>query len=172
MNRKVIHVKLSPEGIEKAIKELERYKSDLEGRIKTLLKQLTDRGATIARAKVVEYGIIHNTRLLDSIDGFCVGNTGYVRVNDEYAVFFEFGTGPVGAQVPHPLSNSGEYKSEGWYTAADGKPMDMLYGWMPLNGNEGEVFYYTQGQRSKPFMYDTAIQLRDEFPLIVAEVFG
>lgn len=170
--KKVIKVKLEPKSIEKAIKELEEYKADLERRVRLLVKTLTERGASLARAKVVDMGIIHNTNLLGSIEGFCVGNVGYVRVNDEYAMFFEFGTGPVGASKPHPLRESGDYKSDGWYTAADGKPMDRLYGWLPLKHPDGNIYYYTEGQKAKPFMYETALQLRDEFPEIVREVFG
>ena len=169
--KRVIKVKLDPESIENAIKEIEAYKADLEVRVKALLKNLVDQGANIARAKVVEHKIIHDTNLTNSIGGFIQGNVGFIRVNDEHAVFFEFGTGPVGASDPHPLGKS-KYKSDGWYTMADGKPMDRLYGWQPLESPEGTVYYYTQGQKAKPFMYDTALELREVFPEIVREVFG
>lgn len=167
--KKVINVKLDPHSIEEAIKELQAYKEDLERRVTLLLKTLTDRGVNIAKAKVVEHGIIHDNNLTNSINGFVKGDTGFIRVDDIYAVFFEFGTGPVGSQNPHPLGSS--YKSEGWYTAADGKPMDKLYGWHPL-GDDEDAYFYTQGQKAKPFMYETALKLRDEFPAIVKEVFG
>lgn len=167
--KKVIKVKLDPHSIENAIKELEEYKKDLENRVRLLLKTLTDRGVAIAKAKVVEHGIIHDNALTNSIGGFVDGNVGFIRVDDEHAVFFEFGTGPVGASAPHPLG--GSYKSEGWYTRADGKPMDELYGWNPLGGDD-DAYYFTLGQKSKPFMYETAQKLKDEFPRIVKEVFG
>ena len=167
--KKVIKVKLDPHSIESAIKEIEAYKADLERRVRLLLKRLTDEGVQIAKAKVVEHGIIHDTKLTNSINGFVLGDKGFIRVDDEHAVFFEFGTGPKGAGNPHPLG--GEYKSEGWYTKADGKPMDSLYGWKPL-GNENNVYFFTEGQKAKPFMYETAQKLKDEFPVIVKEVFG
>lgn len=167
--KKVIKVKLDPRSIENAIKEIEAYKADLERRVRLLLKRLTDRGVEIAKAKVVEHKIIHDTNLTNSINGFVSGNVGFIRVDDEHAVFFEFGTGPVGAKKPHPLGSS--YKTEGWYTQADGKPMDELYGWKPL-GEESDTYYFTEGQEAKPFMYETALKLREEFPAIVKEVFG
>ena len=167
--KRVIKVKLDPRSIESAIKEIEAYKAEVEQRVRLLLKRLTDRGVEIAKAKVVEHGIIHDTQLTNSINGFVMGNTGFIRVDDEHAVFFEFGTGPVGASSPHPLGAS--YKSEGWYTAADGKPMNELYGWKPL-GNGEDVYFFTEGQKAKPFMYETAQKLRDEFPAIIKEVFG
>lgn len=167
--KKVIKVKLSPESIAEAITELQRYKEDLERRVRLLLKRLTDEGVVIAKAKVVEHKIIHDNELTNSINGFVSGNVGFIRVDDEHAVFFEFGTGPVGASDPHPLG--GSYKSEGWFTAADGKPMDQLYGWKPY-GTDGDTYFFTEGQAAKPFMYETAQKLKDEFPRIVKEVFG
>lgn len=168
---KVIKVKLDPQSIADAINEIQAYKEDLERRVKILLKELINQGVDIARAKVVDFGIIHDTNLSQSIEGFVFGNKGFIFVDDIHAVFFEFGTGPKGASDPHPLSDGG-YKSEGWYTAADGKPMDKLYGWLPLKHPDGNTYYYTTGQKAKPFMYETAIQLRDEFPEIVRKVFG
>lgn len=167
--KKVIKVRLDPKSIQSAFEEIEAYKKDLERRVRLLLKRLTDEGVEIAKAKVVEHKIIHDNELTNSINGFVRGNVGFIRVDDEHAVFFEFGTGPVGASNPHPLG--GSYKSEGWYTAADGKPMDQLYGWKPLGG-DGDTYFFTEGQEAKPFMYETAQKLKDEFPWIVKEVFG
>lgn len=169
--KRVIKVKLDPKSIESAINEIQAYKEDLERRVRLLLKRLTDEGVKIAKAKVVEHQIIHDAELTNSIHGYVSTalGAGFIRVDDEHAVFFEFGTGPVGASNPHPLG--GSYKSEGWYTAADGKPMDKLYGWKPL-GTDGDTYYFTEGQKAKPFMYETALQLRDVFPSIVKEVFG
>lgn len=168
--KKVIKVKLNPQSIADAIKELEDYKADLERRVRLLLKTLTDRGVQIAKAKVVEHGIIHDTELTNSINGFVKGNVGFIRVDDEHAVFFEFGTGPIGASSPHPLGPT--YTADAWYTKADGKPMDELYNWTPLTSENGDIYYLTMGQKSKPFMYETALKLRDIFPAIVKEVFG
>lgn len=168
--KKVIKVTLDPQSIADAIQEIEEYKKDLERRVRLLLETLTDRGVQIAKAKVVEHGIIHDNKLTNSIGGFVQGNKGFIRVDDEHAVFFEFGTGPVGASNPHPLGPT--YSSDAWITKADGKPMDELYGWTPLTAEDGSTVYLTVGQKSKPFMYETALKLRDEFPAIVKEVFG
>jgi hypothetical protein len=170
--KKVIKVKLDPQSIADAIREIEEYKADLEKRVRLLLKTLTDRGVEIAKAKVVEHGIIHDAELTNSIHGYLSVSlgAGFIRVDDKNAVFFEFGTGPVGASNPHPLGPT--YTTDAWVTKADGKPMNELYGWTPLPYGDGETYYLTFGQKSKPFMYETALQLRDEFPAIVKEVFG
>ena len=167
--KKVIKVKLDPKSIENAINEIQEYQKDLERRVRLLLKRLTDEGVMIAKAKVVEHKIIHDNELTNSINGFVQGDVGFIRVDDEHAVFFEFGTGPVGAKNPHPLGSN--YKSEGWFTKADGKPMDQLYGWQAF-GDDDDVYFFTEGQKAKPFMYETAQRLRDIFPDIVKEVFG
>ena len=169
--KKVIKVKLDPNSIEDAIKEIQAYKDELEKKVRLLLSKMTEQGVEIAKAKVVEYGILYDTNLSDSISGFVVGNTGFIKVDDKNAVFFEFGTGPVGAANPHPSGN-GKYGNKPWYTMANQKPMSSMYGWQPLIGTDGNVFYYTDGQESKPFMYDTAMELRKRFPDIVKEVFG
>lgn len=168
--KKVIKVKLDPKSIESAINEIQTYKEDLERRVRMLLKTFVGKGANIAKAKVVEHGIIHDTELTNSIHGFVQDNVGFIRVDDKNAVFFEFGTGPVGANNPHPWHPT--YTSGAWYTKADGKPMDELYGWTPLTNEDGDTYYLTVGQPAKPFMYETALKLRDEFPSIVKEVFG
>lgn len=169
--KKVIKVKLDPHSIDAAIKEIEEYKADFERRVRLLLKRLIDQGVQIAKAKVVEHGIIHDAELTNSINGYMsvALGAGFIRVNDEHAVFFEFGTGPKGASDPHPLG--GDYKSEGWFTKADGKPMDTLYGWKPLGGGD-DAYFFTEGQKAKPFMYETALKLKEVFPMIVKEVFG
>lgn len=166
---KTIVVHLDPQSIAAAVKELTAYKKYVEARTKALLHTLTADGATIAKAKVVQLGIKYDNELTASINGLVTGNVGFIKVDDEHAVFFEFGTGPVGAKKPHPKSQ--KYAATGWVTKADGKPMDTLYGWTPL-GDDGNTFFYTEGQPAKPFMYETALELRRVLPRIVSEVFS
>lgn len=166
---KNIEIRLDPKSVEAAIKELNAYKKYLEARVEALLQRLTSEGVTIARAKVIQFGIKYDNQLTASINGLVTGNVGVIKVDDEHAVFFEFGTGPVGAKNPHPMSTG--YKSSGWFTKADGKPMDSLYGWFPL-GDDGDTYFYTEGQPAKPFMYQTALELRRDLLLKAKEVFA
>lgn len=170
--KKVIRVKLDPYSVSNAIVELQMYKEDLERRIRLLVKKLTERGADIARAKVADYDAVYSGDLLQSINGIMDGNRGVIRVDSKYALFVEFGTGPIGKQNPHPLAESSHYKDEPWYTAADGKPMDMIYDWTPIETDDGNIIYLAYGQPAKPFMHETAKQLREELPGIIKEVFG
>lgn len=164
---------LDPKSIDKAIKQLKKYKQEAEQKTIELATQLAERGAEIARIKLVEYGAIQTGDLLSQIGGYFSPtlNMGVIKVSSKYAAFIEFGTGVVGQQNPHP-SGKGTYKSEGWLTAADEKPMDALYDWKPIVLPNGDVIYYTEGQAAKPFMYETAKQLERDFISVAKEVFG
>lgn len=170
--KKVIKVKLSPQGVADAITELQMYKEDLERRIRLIIEKLVGRGVSIARAKVQSYDAIYSGDLLNSINGFMDGGNGIIRVDSKYALFVEFGTGPMGKESPHPLAEGSYYADEPWYTQADGKPMDLIYDWTPIETEDGNTIYLAYGQPAKPFMHETAQQLREELPGIIREVFG
>ena len=167
MKKKVITVRLDPESIANAITELQMYKEEIERRVQILVETLTDRGADIARAKVVEMEAVFSGELLDSIGSvlYTSGSNpvGFIRVNAEYGMFVEFGTGIVGEEgEKHPAHSAFDWEhdvhehgySGWWYPGRDGKA------------------HWTKGQESRPFMYETAQQLIAEFPQIVQEVFG
>lgn len=167
MKKKVITVRLDPESIAKAISELQMYKEEIERRVQLLVETLTDRGADIARAKVVELDAVYSGELLSSINSylFAFGGdpVGFIRVNAEYGMFVEFGTGIIGKTVDHhPLQDAfgWEYdvNNHGWV------------GW--LFPTDDGSYRRTYGQESRPFMYETALKLKSEFPKIVKEVFG
>ena len=170
--KKVINVKLDPKSVADAITELQMYKEDVERRVKLIVETLVKNGANIARAKLQSYDAIYSGKLLGDINGYMDGSVGIVRVNNEYAVYVEFGTGPVGKKHPHPSDINVSYRNKPWYTKADGKPMDMIYGWTPHENEDGEVYYIAYGQPAKPFMYETAQQLREEVVRVAKEVFG
>lgn len=162
-----------PKSIDKAIKKLNAYKLEVETKTVDLVKKLITNGVSIARVKLVEYQAYYSGELYDDIVGYYSESTniGYVRVTNDHAAFIEFGTGPRGSASPHPMGG-GSYKSEGWYTKADGKPMDAIYGWTPIQLENGDVIYYTEGQPAKPFMYETAKQLENDFIRVAKEVFA
>ena len=166
MKKKVIKVRLDPKSIEDAITELQMYKEELERRVRLLVETLTDRGADIARAKVVEMDAVYSGELLSSINSYLFafgGNpVGFIRVNADYGMFVEFGTGIVGENSPHhPAQGAFDWE----YDVNDHGELGW---WYP--GDDGQL-HWTKGQPSRPFMYETAQQLKREFPKIVQEVF-
>jgi hypothetical protein len=156
-----------------AIRRLNEYQKEVETKTMLLAQQLTDRGVDIARMKVVEMCKLPSGDLASSIMGYYSPslNAGFIRVTNDHAAFIEFGTGPLGAESPHPTISVG-HKGEGWYTKADGKPMDVMYGWQPITLGNGDIIYYTEGQPAKPFMYKTALELQLVFFEVAKEVFA
>jgi len=76
-----------------------------------------------------------------------------ITVGHEYAMYIEYGTGMVGAESPHPKPNTWVYDVnkhgiKGWFyptTEEDPNPFKHYY--------QGQLYAWTQGQESKPFMY-------------------
>lgn len=161
------------DGIEKAINELNAYAKEVEQKTKILVSNLTDLGADIARVKIVSLGAIYSGELLSSVSGYFspLLNAGFVKVTNDHAAFVEFGTGVVGQTNPH---TNGEYLSKAaWQYAVGSKiftTQDGRVGWIYPTDDGG--FRFTEGMESRPFMYQTALELQREFPRIAQEVFS
>lgn len=170
---KTINVRLDPKSIENAIKELQAYKKEIESKAKLLVQRLTDYGADIARIKIVDLGAVYSGELLSGVDGYFspLLNAGYVKVSSDHVAFVEFGTGVVGQQSPH---TNGEYLSKASWGYATGQKIfttkDGKVGWIYPTDDGG--FRFTEGMKSRPFIYQTALELQREFPRIAKEVFG
>ena len=169
---KTIRVKLSPEGVADAIKELQAYKKEVEIKAKLLVERLTDMGAELVRVKIVNMGAFDTGELLSGVSGYYSPslNVGFIRVTSDHVAFVEFGTGVVGKASPHP---NAEYLAKAAWGYATGAKIfttkDGKVGWI-YPTDDGE-YRFTEGMVSRPFMYETALELRREFPRIVREVF-
>lgn len=137
--------------IDNALKQLAEYKKKVDSAPAKLTKSLVDKGVQLAQENVSDMGAIDSWALQSSIHAETNGATGAVVADAGHAAFVEFGTGVVGASDPHP--NPGlagwkydvnEHGEKGW--------------WYP--GKDGKL-HWTKGMASRPFMYDTSIQIRD-----------
>ena len=170
---KTISVRLDPKSVADAIKEIEEYKKEVERRAKLLVQTLTDLGVEIVRVKIVGMGAVYSGELLSGVDGYFspLLNAGYVKVSSDHVAFVEFGTGVVGQASPH---SNGEYLSKAAWSYASGAKIfttnDGRVGWIYPTDDGG--FRFTEGMQSRPFMYETALELQREFPRIATEVFG
>jgi hypothetical protein len=158
--------------IKKAIKELKQYRKLVETRTSRLVQRLTDEGANIVRVKIVNMGAYATGELLSGVDGYFSPslNVGFVRVTNDHVAFVEFGTGVVGQNSPH---KNGEYLSKASWSYASGAKIfttkDGRVGWIYPTDDGG--YRFTEGMASRPFMYETALELQNNFPRIVKEVF-
>ena len=156
-----------------AIRRLNEYQKEVETKTMELAQRLTDLGAEIARIKIVEMGAYYSGELLSGVSGYFSPtlNTGFVRVTSDHAAFVEFGTGVKGQASPH---TNGEYLSKAaWKYAVGGKiftTQDGRVGWIYPTDDGG--FRFTEGMESRPFMYQTALEIQREFPRIAQEVFS
>ena len=159
--------------IKQAIRDLKRYKKEIERKTRLLLQTLTDEGAEIARVKIVNMGAYYSGELLSGVDGYYSPslNVGFVRVTSDHVAFVEFGTGVVGQNSPH---KNGEYLSKAAWQYASGAKIfttkNGKIGWIYPTDDGG--FRFTEGMASRPFMYETALELQRKFKQLATEVFG
>ena len=89
----------------------------------------------------------------------------------DHVAFVEFGTGVVGQNSPH---KNGEYLAKAAWGYATGPKIfttkDGRVGW--IYPTDDGSFRFTEGMRSRPFMYETALELQHKFPQIAKEVFA
>ena len=170
---KTISVRLDPAEIAKAIQELQEYQKEVESKTRLLVQKLTDYGAEIARVKIVGLGAYYSGELLSGVGGYFspILNAGFVKVTNDHAAFVEFGTGVVGQNNPH---KNGEYLSKAAWQYATGPKIfttqNGKVGWFYPTDDGG--FRFTEGMKSRPFMYETALELQNKFAQMAKEVFS
>lgn len=158
-----IKMKLTTRSIEKAINEVKAYKRQLSEKAAALIKALVEAGVEIAKAQVRELGAVYTGELEESITGFFdpEAGIGIIRAGAPYAIYVEFGTGIVGKQNPHPAP-------EGWkYDINEHGER----GWYYFNERD-QKWHWTKGMASRPFMYNTLLELQRQVEDIAREVFG
>ena len=175
MAKKTFKTDLSVKGINGLIKELEGYKVNfLHEKFQELTRKIAERGVEIAKANITTLDAIFTGELLGSIhakeESAGAGKAVFFIVADsEHAAFVEFGTGQVGKanSYPYPLPEGvkWEYNS--------GKKIIPIgpgqYGWF-YPGDDGK-WYFTQGMPSRPFMYETLLELMKTVEKAAKEVF-
>lgn len=170
---KTIRARLDPQSILEAITELKEYQKEVENKTRRLAQRLTDFGAEIVRIKIVGMGAYYSGALLSGVDGYYSPtlNAGFVRVTSDHVAFVEFGTGVKGQASPH---RNGEYLAKAAWQYATGAKIfttkEGKVGWIYPTDDGG--FKFTEGMKSRPFMYETALELQRTFPQIAKEVFS
>ena len=170
---RTIKINLNEAGsLQKAVKELRKYKKDIEAKTIRLVQRLTDYGAEVARVKIVSMDAYYSGELLSGVAGYYSPglNAGFVMVTSDHAAFVEFGTGIVGDAAQHP---NAEYLAKAAWDYASGTKIfttqDGRVGWFYPTDDGG--FRFTEGMPSRPFMYETALELQRTFPRMAQEVF-
>ena len=159
--------------IGKATKRLYAYKRRVQKKTSLLVQKLVDLGADVVRIKIVDMGAYYSGELLSGVQGYFSPtlNAGFVKVTSDHVAFVEFGTGVVGQNSPH---TNGEYLSKASWSYASGTRIfttkDGRVGWIYPTDDGG--FRFTEGMKSRPFMYETALELERSFSRLAMEVFS
>ena len=173
---KTININLfDQKSIQAAVKALRNYENSLEYKCRLLAETMAEKGVEIARVQISDLDAIFNQELLRSIHAEYVGSVKgggvwAVVAGTDHAAFVEFGTGIVGKQSPYPYQLP---EGVDWQYAS-GKTIRQLtdgrYGWF-YPADDGK-WYFTEGMPSRPFMYLTAIEIRDIVSQTAKVVFG
>jgi hypothetical protein len=163
MAKTVIKFKLNERDIDRAIKEVRKFKKEFLEKCNRLVEELTDYGVEVAKIKVAQLDAVYTGELMNSIEGYFspTYGVGIVKAGAYYAAYVEFGTGVVGSQSPHTNPNGWQYDVN----------QHGDEGWIYYDDDSGE-FRWTKGFKSRPFMYETARQLEKDCKKIAEEVFG
>ena len=170
---KTIAMKLDPKSVDDVIKEVTEYQKEVERKAKILVQRLVEHGANIARIKIVQMGAVDTGDLLSGVDGYfdTTTNIGYVKVTSDHAAFVEFGTGVALKNTLHP---NAEYLARAAWAYGSGSKIfttkDGKIGWIYPTDDGG--FRFTEGMSSRPFMYETSLDIQRVFPNIAKAVFG
>lgn len=162
---------LDRQSIDRAIRELQECKRQLTEAMNALVRELADQGAQVARMQVASFDAVDSGALEHSIYGYYDPDSriGYVIAGAAHAFYVEYGTGVVGMGHPHP-----EPERAGWeYAIGDNifTTKDGRVGWIYNAGSsgvfgspelsEGKGWAFTEGQPSRPFMYNTLVWLEE-----------
>lgn len=163
---KKVKAYLSQSSIRKAIREIMQFEKEIIEKTEKFAKRLADEGVILAKIKISQYPAWDTGELLNSImnepgELITNGSQWIIYTGCEYAQFVEFGTGIVGKQNPHPDLASANWKYD---VNEHGEK-----GWMYYKDGE---WHWTKGMSSRPFMYETARDLRNLIPKIAKEIFG
>ena len=175
MAKKVFKTDLSVEGINNLKRELLSYKTNfLQNRLVELVEKLSEKGVEIARANVTKLDAIFTGELINSLHsekGSISKGTAifYIVTDSKHAAFVEFGTGQLGMEGgdPYPFPEGVQWNYNSGRTIFEISPGQ--YGWFY---KRDEQWYFTQGMPSRPFMYETAIELEKEIVKTAKEVFA
>lgn len=176
MAKKVFKSDLSVNGLENLKKQLLDYKNNtLQQKLNLLAKRLAEKGVVIAQANIAGLDAIFTGELISSIHTRNGGGSKgtaifYIVADSKHAAFVEFGTGQLGREgsYPYPFPEGVAWDYNMGKTIFEIEPGQ--YGWF-YPGDDGKL-YFTQGMPSRPFMYETSLELMQIIKETALEVFA
>lgn len=158
-------------GVDKVVKQLERYKKKLQDKQKMLIQKLAELGVQVADSGFARVSVdgkkdIQPGQVLWGKDD----STAYVVVTGETVLIVEFGAG-ITMGYWHPLAQEMGYGPGSWSDdpALNGKGLwDRPGGWKyPGSGKNRSL-----GNKPAKAMYEASQRIRSEVSKAAREVFG
>lgn len=175
MAKRTFKAEFSQKGIEKLKQDLRNYQNNiLQQKVELLARILAEKGVEIAKINVKRLDAIFTGELINSIHSQYGGSGNgnaifYIVADSHHAAFVEFGTGQLGMEggYPYPFPPGIDWQYNTGKTIFEISPGE--YGWFyqDENGN----WYFTQGMPSRPFMYETSMELMNLVVKTAREVF-
>lgn len=155
--------------IHKAIKELRDHEKELIKKCRIFTERVSELGLDILNNKMQVLNIPEEIKASAKLKKGGYITNGYqcmLVVDNENAIFWEFGTGVIGNKAPHP-----EATENGWVYDIN-EHGDK--GWWYSNGEENNWsweskipgLYHTRGIPAQRFMFDTKLELNRSFSQI------
>jgi hypothetical protein len=162
---KRITMKLDPDSIGKAIKELQAYKKDLAKKVQQLIDRMVEYGEDYA---INQVGHVDTGETVSSIHGYRNGNKGVIVAGGN-SIWLEFGTGvkhntPQGSS-PHPKGQELGMTIGDYGQGKGANPQGWWY-------YDDDRIKHTFGIRANMFMWKTARELERVAPELAREVFA
>lgn len=175
MAKRTFKGKLSQKGIEQLIDKIIDYRDNvLPEKLRRICDELATEGVEVAKAKIQKYDAVFTSELVNSVfkqmgEQTPTKSVFYVVADSKHAIFVEFGTGQMGmeAPYPYPIPQGVEWNYNSGSTIFEVSPGQ--YGWFYYRDGQ---YYFTQGMPSRPFMYETALDLESKVTKIVRKVFS
>lgn len=174
---KTVNVELTPESIDKAIEELEKFQKWIDEGVKKLLELIGERGKEYAETEYL--AAVYTGDEQPTVTYTVTDNAVEIKADGQDVLFIEFGTGitypeshpdPIAASFPH-----GEYgyklgrNPRGWRYPAENGDGGSGLAW-PDPKHEG--YLRTMGSPANASLYNARTMVEDGFMDLVKEAFG
>lgn len=153
-------IKVDISNVDSAIKKINKYSLNVETAINNALAEINGKVQDKLLENMILYGI-DSMNILASTNVSIVGTRLSIVIGSDYASFIEYGTGVVGQNSPHPNASkvgwiydvNGHGYSGWWYPTTE--EALSKYPNSPRRIIDGQLYGFTRGQESKPFVYKT-----------------
>lgn len=154
------NIKVDINNVDNAVKKLNQYSLKLDNAINDALVEINGKVQDKLLENMILYDI-DSMKILAATSVSIVGNKLSIVIGSDYASFVEYGTGIVGQNSPHPkalkigwIYDVNGHGYSGWWYPTTEEALSK-YPNSPKRVIGGQVYGFTRGQESKPFVYKT-----------------